>query len=428
MKRLLIALIAVFVVLTGCGSNNQTESKPQASNTPAESKQSTEQIVLDFPTYQANEPGFKDWWEGLIEDYGNKYPEARVEMTYVPNSNFINTLMTRFAANDAPDIIMLPSNNFIQIASDGWLAPLDTFMAQTDIPDTWSSLQSQMQLEGSTYGLVLLGHSVSLYYNEKMLKDAGLDVPSTPQQLIDAAKALTKDGVFGFGMTTTTNPNVYNDAAYWLIGQGQHWLDENGNYKLTQPEVVQAFDTVRQLYNYSPEGLSPEQYRQMFFDGKVAMIIDGPWVYAMKETANPEIAEHVQVAPPPFKVYPGRLANNLSLPESIPPEKKEWAWKFIELAASPEWQRKYAELTQNPPAMKDVLTPDIYDKYPQLKVFSDLSKDAVNIMPPSENIMKNYNEFSNLIQDAMMRMMTTKDSTEAILTDLQNQLNAKVAP
>ena len=259
MKRLLIALIAVFVVLTGCGSNNgsnnQTENKPQASNTPAESKQSTEQIVLDFPTYQANEPGFKDWWEGLIEDYGNKYPEARIEMTYVPNSNFINTLMTRFAANDAPDIIMLPSNNFIQIASDGWLTPLDTFMAQTDIPDTWSSLQSQMQLEGSTYGLVLLGHSVSLYYNEKILKDAGLDVPSTPQQLIDAAKALTKT-VFGFGMTTTTNPNVYNDAAYWLIGQGQHWLDENGNYKLTQPEVVQAFDTVRQLYNYSPEGLS----------------------------------------------------------------------------------------------------------------------------------------------------------------------------
>ena len=38
------------------------------------------QTVLDFPTWQAEEPGISTWWKNLIAAYEKKYPDVKINM------------------------------------------------------------------------------------------------------------------------------------------------------------------------------------------------------------------------------------------------------------------------------------------------------------------------------------------------------------
>ena len=64
-----------------------------------------------------------------------------------------------------------------------------------------------------------------------------------------------------------------------MTGEGAS-LFKGGQYNFTDPAVVRAIDKFRAAVKNAPKGTSSEQARQLFIDGKVAMLRDGPWVAA----------------------------------------------------------------------------------------------------------------------------------------------------
>jgi hypothetical protein len=110
----------------------------------------------------------------------------------------------RFAAGTPPDIVHLPSRDFASFADQGWLEPLDDRLGKTDIPATWPPLQSEMKWNGKTQGVLLMGYGGILFYNDKMLKDAKVGVPKTPDEWLAAMKATTDANKGQFGLSTIT--------------------------------------------------------------------------------------------------------------------------------------------------------------------------------------------------------------------------------
>ena len=176
---------------------------------------SAQNMTLDFPSWQAEDPGFAEWWKALIADYEAKHPGVKIKLYSIPFVNYVNQLTVRFAGRNPPDIVHLPTRNFASFASQQWLEPIDDLIKATDIPAKWSPLQSEMVWDGRTYGLLLLPYGNLLYYNEKILQDAGVKVPTTPAEWLDAmAKTTNRDkGVFGLVTTTAEHPNMFIDAA-----------------------------------------------------------------------------------------------------------------------------------------------------------------------------------------------------------------------
>src|SRR5580765_8426806 len=54
-------------------------------------------VTLDFPSWQAEEPGFGEWWKGLIQEYEAKHPGVKVKLYSIPFANYVNQLTVRFA-------------------------------------------------------------------------------------------------------------------------------------------------------------------------------------------------------------------------------------------------------------------------------------------------------------------------------------------
>ena len=384
-------------------------------------------VTLDFPSWQAEEPGFSEWWKGLIQEYEGKHPGVKIKFYSIPFANYVNQLTVRFAGQNPPDIVHLPSRNFASFASQNWLEPIDEMLKASDIPGHWSSLQSDMQWQGKTYGLLLLPYGNLLYYNEKLLQDVGAKVPTTPAEWLDAmAKTTNRDkGQFGLVTTTAEHPNMFIDAATWVLGLKQDWLKGN-KYNFTDPGVVAAVDQFRKSLTYAPPGTSSAVARQLFVDGKAAFLRDGPWVWATLQKAKPEIRPVLKMTQLPFPVITGGASNSLHIPAKLDAQKKKLVWEFIALAATPAWQEKYVQMTGSPAGRLNMISTEQAKKDPHLAAITQAAEKADNLFPTQPALRENYNEFATLFSRAVVRMQSSTQPTEAILANFQKEVAAAI--
>ncbi len=384
------------------------------------------QTTLEFPTWQAEEPGVSTWWKDLIAAYEKRYPEVKIDMQQVPFAQFVKQMTVRFAAGNPPDIVHLPSRDFASFADQNWLEPLDDRLKKTDITATWPPLQSEMQWNGKTQGVLLMGYGGMLFYNEQRLRDAKLGVPKTPEEWLSAMKATTDAGKGQFGLSTITaeHPNMVVEMASWVIGSGADWL-KGGKYNFSDPAVVKAVDGWRQSIAYAPKGTNSATARQLFVDGKVTFLRDGPWVWGALAKAPADVRPNLKIGVLPFPVTPGGASNSLHLAAKTDAKKKEAAWNFIVMAASPEWQNRYA-LTGSPAPRKGALSAADLAANPHLKVINDEAAKAHNLFPEVQAVRAEYNDFATLVTKAAMRMISTSDPTPAVLADLQAELTRQL--
>ena len=388
---------------------------------------SAQGVTLDFPSWQAEEPGFAEWWKGLIGEYEARHPDVKVKLYSIPFANYVNQLTVRFAGQNPPDIVHLPSRNFASFASQQWLEPIDDLLKGSDIPSKWSKMQTEMVWNGKTYGVLLLPYGNLLYYNEKLLQDAGAKVPTTPAEWLDAmARTTNRDkGQFGLVTTTAEHPNMFIDAATWVLGEKQDWLKGN-KYNFTDPGVVAAIDQFRKSLTYAPPGTNSASARQLFIDGKAAFLRDGPWVWATLQKAKPETRPLLKMTQLPFPVVTGGASNSLHIPARLDAQKKKLVWEFIALAASPAWQEKYVQLTGSPAGRVGMIGPEQAKKDPHLSAITQAAEKAENLFPLQPPLRENYNEFATLFSRAVVRMQSSSQPTDAILANLQKELTAAI--
>ncbi len=386
-------------------------------------------VVLDFPSWQAEEAGFKDFWKEVITKFQAENPGVTVKLTQIAFKDYIDGLTTRFAAGNPPDILHLPARNAAQFAAQGWLEPLDDLLKKTDILENWTPLQSSMQFEGKNLGLLLMGYANVLYYNEKIFKDSGVALPKNIDELVAAAKRLTdeKVGLFGYGLTSTDHPNVYSDASVFVYGMG-HSFFKNKKYNFTDPAVIKDIDYFRELAKYAPRGVSTELKRQLFMDGKVAMTVDGPWVATMMPTANAAVRPYLKIMAWPLPKITGNPSNSIHIPAGLPADRKALVWKFIQLMTSPEMQTRYTVLTQSPSGRNNSLTGDLAKQYPGLASVIEATGKAVNTLPDSPNALANYALYSKLAGNSLLQLLLTNDPTAKVMEDMTAKISKEVKP
>jgi multiple sugar transport system substrate-binding protein len=384
---LVLALVVVFNAAAGGGGQDQKSSGP---------------VTLDFPTWQAEEGGFAVFWKEMKAQFESKNSSVAIQISNLPFAQYTDTLITRFSAGDPPDIVHIPTRTFSQYAAQGWFSSLDADFAKTDILQNWTALQKSVVYKGQNQGLLLMGYGAVMFYNEKILNEAGVKVPVNREELIAAVKAiaaLNKD-YNAFGLTTQQHNNVYSDFANFVTGYGSS-LVKDGKYNFNDPKLFQAAEDYRFISSYAPKGISSEMMRQMYIDGKIAMFVDGPFVAALIDTADPALKPFLKLAKPPFEVEPGSISNSLHVASDLKGVKRELVIEFIKQVAEPANQVRYSELTRSP-AGRSTIAGDIKD--PALQFANDMAKIAVNANPDSEKLMVEYTKFVNTLVNSVLKL------------------------
>lgn len=118
MKKKILSLVlcaALVLGMTACGSSEKEKK----------SDSSTEEVVLEFPSWQATEPGFQEFWEEAVAEFEKRHENVKINLYQVPFDSYVDTLTTLYAAGTAPQITHIPSRYFAQFSDMGWFEPLN---------------------------------------------------------------------------------------------------------------------------------------------------------------------------------------------------------------------------------------------------------------------------------------------------------------
>ncbi len=392
-----------------------------------------EKITMRLATWQWTQAGFKEFFESSTQAFSQKYPNLLIKPTALPKGEYFDKMIIETKAGNPADIMMM-DYILVQMMREGELEPLDPWLEKTDILKRWHPLQRKLCVyEGKTYALInMLSNWGTLLYNKELFEKAGAKVPDTPEEFLEAAKKIrTLDrNTFGYGTSTKQAPEfqlVGIDLTHWVFAYGGGWV-KDGKPTINSPGVINAVKFYKKFYDadVTPKGLDTGQYRQMFWQDRVGMIVDGPWQLAPTLEKNPKM--HKNLGAKGMVMAPGiptkYLASNNTLAIPKRGKNKESAWKYLEFIAQPEWQRKYLELTYTTPGMLGVEpSPEVSQKVPWLKIFAQTNR--YTDIPVRTSPLGDYeNQLYKIVAPHVMAVLLKNEPPEKTLAAAQKEFEA----
>ncbi|MEE1792483.1 extracellular solute-binding protein [Streptomyces sp. BE308] len=288
------ALVAALALAaTACGSDDESggsKSSGELSGTVT---------WWDTSTVGSEDKVFKKLAEGFEE----KHPKVDVKYVNVPFGEAQNKFKNAAQAGaGAPDVIRSEVAWTPEFADLGYLAPLDGTSALKNQDDFLKQAAASTKYKDKTYAVPQVIDSMGVFYNKKIFKEAGVDVPTTIDDLKTVSKKI-KD------KTGKTGLYLRGDDAYWflsfLYGEGGDLVDASSkSVTVDQPEGVKAFKVVEDLVESGAAKTDAtdgwENMQSAFKDGKVAMMINGPWAVADTLAGNEfKDKDNLGIAPVP---------------------------------------------------------------------------------------------------------------------------------
>ncbi|MDV5145131.1 extracellular solute-binding protein [Streptomyces sp. SBC-4] len=219
----------------------------------------------------------------VAEDFKKKHPKVTVKYVNVPFGEAQNKFKNAAqSGSGAPDVIRSEVAWTPEFADLGYLAPLDKTAALKNADDFLEQAAASTKYNGKTYAVPQVIDSMGIFYNKKIFKDAGVEVPKTIDELKTvSAKIKEKTGKTGLYLR--------GDDPYWflsfLYGEGGNLVDaEQKKITIGDEPGVKALKVVKDLVD-SKAAITDatngwDNMQAAFKDGKVAMMINGPWAVA----------------------------------------------------------------------------------------------------------------------------------------------------
>ncbi|MGH3363905.1 MAG: extracellular solute-binding protein [Nocardioidaceae bacterium] len=289
---------AVSLLATACGSGEGSETENNSAPAPDEVSGSLTWWDTSDDTNEG--PAFQQ----LIDKFEEEYPDVDVTRQYVPFDQAQNKFKTAAeAGSGAPDILRAEVAWVPEFASLGHLYALDGTAALEDSDDYFETPLSSNVFDGQTYGVPQVTDSLALLYNKELFEKAGIDSPpATWDEVAEAAKALKSeadvDGLF-------INPGGYFLLPF-MYGEGGDMVDtESQEIVVNSEENVTGITTAADLVQSGAAVKPPaaDAYAAMmtaFNEGKVGMVINGPWeVNNIRNAPDFGGIENLGIAPVP---------------------------------------------------------------------------------------------------------------------------------
>ena len=265
----------------------------------------------------------------ILEEFNNSQDDITVEAKYVPFADFKKQLSVGASADELPDLVILDNPDHAAYAAMGIFADItDKF----DVSNYYEGPVNSCTLDGRLYGVPFGSNDLLLFYNEDMLKEAGCEVPTTWDELLEAARATTTDTVSGFAHCALQNEEgTFNFLPWvWSTGATSYEIDSEGGIKALQFEkdLVDSGAMTKEAINWT-QGDTMHQ----FIAGNLAMMINGTWQIPTMREEVPDLNWNVAPIPQDQEQASGLGGENYAV---IAGGNEDAAVKFLEFATTPE--------------------------------------------------------------------------------------------
>ncbi len=291
-----LAAAMTAAALAGCGSSSSSSSSADSAATTAATQAATaaateaaaasteapaatgDQVTLNVIAAQYGQ-NTASWWADFQKEFNEANPGINLNVEVVSWNDIYTVVNTRIANGQAPDILNI--DVFADFVADDLLVPASEYTSDEVYNKLYPSFLEQSDIDGTIWAIPDLASARALYYNKDILDAAGVDVPTTWDELEDAcAKIKAYDSSiypWGIDMTTDEGQAAF---AYYTWNNGGGFVDDDNKWALNSDKNVEAVQFEMDLYNKGYTNSDPANetrydLQDMFGAGQLAMVI-GP--------------------------------------------------------------------------------------------------------------------------------------------------------
>ncbi|WP_243866854.1 sugar ABC transporter substrate-binding protein [Paenibacillus sp. BK720] len=290
-----------------------------------------------------------------IKAFMDQNPNIKVELISPPFDQADNKIRTMLNAKQDLDVLEVRDLNVAEFVNNGYVEPLNEYTKNWDDFGTVTSVAQSVATVGDKLYFIANGlYQRQLFYRADWLKDAGIAVPATYQELIDASVKLTDPSKnrFGFSFRGGSGANAVPDTMIQAYDSEKIDIDDamflkDGGTIYSSPEAKEAVEQYVKLYK---EGSPPDSINwgfqeqvQAFTSGVTAFLLQDPDVI---QTLTDSMEEGTWATAPMPKGPNGKAlisAGGAGWGITSYSKNKEAAWKLISFLSSPEQNTKLSK-------------------------------------------------------------------------------------
>lgn len=353
----------------------------------------------------------------LVDRYMEENPNIDIEVRDIPYGDFYRTVIQGAASGDLPDILQLNATDTVALADVGVLADITDRVAEWGqqgdyFPGTWETTL----VGDSNYSLPFFADCYALYYNKGMFADAGLEPPTTWDEVEVAAAALTTDGVYG--LATSGIEGVEGSTALLLRILAAGGEAENINTD-AGAESLEQFKRMVDDGVMSPGILTwgETDIKNEFVNGSAAMMVDSATDVGIVRDEAPDL--DFGVVPMPMDEVQVTVLAATNIGMSTVTEHPDEVWDFLTHVQQPEVLLDYLP-DRNKVSPRTDIAEEVVAGDAERLVFA---QELDNAWTPSNELAPKSNEVFTYIQQALQAAVSGTMSVEQALAEAQGNID-----
>ncbi|WP_138309319.1 MULTISPECIES: sugar ABC transporter substrate-binding protein [unclassified Clostridium] len=325
-KRFLSAMLSVAMaasLVTGCAGSSSGTADTKAEDVKADTKDnngteagekdtqaaSGEPVTLTVMDGYAPEDPHGQYIYQYAEEFMKENPDIKVEIQAIASGDIYTKLAAMATSpDDLPTIFFTSADQIPTLYDLGLTEDLSKWMDKEVVDGLANGVMDACTIDGQmTYYPVAVQPQAVIYRIDRF-EEAGLKVPSTWDEFVDCAKALTKDtdgdgqvDQWGFSMVGSNNSSGQSRFMSYLWSNGYELAyqeDGSGEWKTditTDPAFVDVFSKWTDMNNVEgvvPTGITEVDYptaANYFAMGYTSMFLTGPNALGVAYANNPEL-------------------------------------------------------------------------------------------------------------------------------------------
>ena len=382
MKKImsLVLILALVLSLGACGSKEAAPSADSGDKTAAQ-----EPVELEFIQWWTTEGG-GEFLEDLVKRFEEANPGITVKLTSMPFGEIRTQVVASQATGMTPDLIGMNPPWTREFYDMGILAPLDDLMAADPFFKKDNYFQASFTpIEGHTYLAPVNSMAFFLFYNKTMFKEAGIEPPTTWDELVEAAKALTVPEKNQYGITMSMSEQEASNGAilslYPLLYAQNGRTLVDGKYTVEtegMENAMKLLETLSKNGSILPGTTTRSEFQiiEEFAAGNVGMVISHNGHINTVTNRDPNL--EFGIVPLPSVDGKGTVElrhHGWDIGIAANSQHKEEAWKFISFLLNAENVEAMCNEMLKVPAMYGISV-NYLDKYPVVKDAIDYMNDT----------------------------------------------------
>ena len=447
--RLVVIVAALAVVSAACGGGESESSSTTIAQTTIPAEQRQPATLTLWSTFGDTE--VVEAFQPIIDKCEADNPWLTID--YVAKDGMATAFAAAAEAGDVPDIIQADfSGGLAKLEAAGAVYPIDEF-ASRDNFDWDQFVPGSVKLvtfNGKKWGIPLSVDTAGLFFNQDTLDEAGLEVPTSFEELSAAAEALlvqnpdgsierigwvpdVGDGSFAVPTGLLFGAKLFSEDGTQVTVNTQEWIDALN----WQRSFYEPFGDYENFARFVGGFGSYDSAQNFFITGQVPLYLESSYFTTWPERFGNGQPANWGVAPfpgPDGVTDAGELAiigsgNAFYVPAKATDPEASWIAASC-MATATQQIADFEVVVGNIPANKAAL--DIFEtvevaRIPAYKTFIDLAKSSNAVVPNSAVIIETAYDQMTALALAYRRGDFSEADLPQQLADLQARLEDELA-